>query len=164
MPIYEFYSPDTHRIYSFYARRILSRDVVPLCPDGESFAMERMMSSFAFTGRAKEAGGEGGDSPDAKQVALMQEAMQAIEKMGDSEPDARVLGAVMRKLQTASGEKLPAGMEEMIRRMEAGEDLEKLEAEYEDFPEDEGVESGAGGRRKAPHRDPKLYEMSEFLV
>lgn len=54
MPIYEFYSPDSHRIYSFFARRTLKAGELPLCPDNPKHKMEKLISQFAFTGRAKE--------------------------------------------------------------------------------------------------------------
>ena len=41
MPIYEFYSPDSHRIYSFFARRMLKEGEVPVCPDGAKNKMEK---------------------------------------------------------------------------------------------------------------------------
>ena len=33
MPIYEFYSPDTNRIYSFFARSLAQGRLTPRCPD-----------------------------------------------------------------------------------------------------------------------------------
>ena len=56
MPIYEFYSPDNNKIYSFYSRTIKNSDIFPLCPDGEKLEMRKMMSAFSVTGK-----GEGGD-------------------------------------------------------------------------------------------------------
>jgi len=65
---------------------------------------------------------------------------------------------------------MPAGMQEMIQRMEAGEDPEKLEAEYGDaFEELDQGEGGSGPKGKAgvrrlppPQRDPVLYDMADF--
>ena len=66
----------------------------------------------------------------------------------------------------------PPEMREMIRRLEAGEDPEKLESEFGDLGEgDEGegtdffaqtVKKIKAGMR-APKRDAKLYEMSEWV-
>jgi hypothetical protein len=53
MPIYEFYSPDTNRIYSFCGSMAQGR-LIPRCPDAPEARMERMISRFAVTGRAKE--------------------------------------------------------------------------------------------------------------
>jgi len=75
MPIYEYYSADTHKIYSFYARKLVGPDVVPRCPDSGGKKMERVLSPFAITGRAKEKteelGGEGMPDLDPRQEAEM---------------------------------------------------------------------------------------------
>ena len=46
MPIYEFMSHDTGKIYSFFARSNFYADKIPLCPDGKHFKMEK--STFWF--------------------------------------------------------------------------------------------------------------------
>jgi hypothetical protein len=83
---------------------------------------------------------------------------------------------MMRKMSSLTGEKMPSQMEEMISRMEKGEDPEKLEAEYgdalEDFEPGEGAQEGAGAdalstlrrlRRRRVQRDPTMYEMAEYV-
>jgi hypothetical protein len=64
---------------------------------------------------------------------------------------------------------LGAGMEEAMRRMEAGEDPDKVEEEMGDLLDDEGELFGAGGvkarlramarKLNAPKIDEELYEM-----
>lgn len=176
MPIYEFYSPDTNRIYSFYARRLMPQ-AVPRCPDDPGHRMEKMISRFSFTGRAKEpqAGGEGEPDMDPRQEAAMMELAREMEGMGDGEPDPRALGKMMRRMMEITGQKAPGEMEDMLRRLESGEDPEKLEEEYGDLMEDfdpmggegEGEQAGGGRLRrwwkKAPSRDPQLYEMNDYL-
>jgi hypothetical protein len=63
----------------------------------------------------------------------------------------------------------------MLRRLESGEDPEKLEEEFGDALEDLGEGSFGGAeaegavkallkaRKKRPSRDPKLYEMGDYL-
>ena len=41
MPIYEFYSPDNHKLYQFFARSLAYHDTIPLCPDNPAFRMQR---------------------------------------------------------------------------------------------------------------------------
>ncbi|MHA3771082.1 cytochrome C [Verrucomicrobiota bacterium sgz303538] len=178
MPIYEFYCPQTNKIYSFYARSLALSGKTPRCPENPDYKMERMMSSFSFTGRAKEPS----DSPaiDPAEDARMERAMMEMERdfsgMDEENPDPRALARMMRKMSDLTGEKMPATMEEMIQRMEAGEDPEKLEEEYGDALEDfepgaggEGGGEGEGGagkrraRRKRPERDPTLYEMADYV-
>lgn len=181
MPIYEFYSPDTNKIYSFLARSLAYADKVPRCPDGPRHRMEKMMSAFAVVGRAKEKpevapAGAGGD-------AKMETAMKAMERefagIDANNPDPRQMGRMMRRMSELTGEKMPAEMEEMTRRMEAGEDPEKLEAEYgdalgepgpgekpTDTPEDRRqarLKSLLRRQRPAPTRDATLYDMAEYV-
>ncbi|HEX8296997.1 MAG TPA: hypothetical protein VF593_11885 [Chthoniobacteraceae bacterium] len=179
MPIYEFYCPDNHKIYSFLARSISLAGTTPRCPDDPKFRLERMVSSFAVTGRAKEKPelppGSGPD--DARMEAAMAEMEREFSGMDSENPDPRQLAQMMRKMSSLTGEKMPGQMEEMIRRMEAGEDPEKLEAEYGDAmdgPDGElgeaaGDETGDGLKarlaalRRRPTRDPVLYEMRDFV-
>ncbi len=179
MPIYEFYCPSNNRIYSFYARTMALAGKVPRCPDNARYRMERLVSGFSVTGRATERAAGGGGESDVND-GQMEAALAGMEReMGGMDldnPDPRALAKMMRKMSSLTGERLPGQMDEMIRRMEAGEDPEKLEAEYGDAMEDlesaAGVEEdtpgkgakpgGRAGRRK-PTRDPVMYEMRDFL-
>lgn len=175
MPIYEFYSPDNNRLYQFLARSLAYRDKIPLCPDDPSFRMERRVSRFAVIGKAKE---ESGDDPfagmdDSKLESFMAEMERDMSGMDESNPDPRQLGHFMRKMTDLMGDKTPPELREMVRRLEAGEDPEKLEEQFGDI---EGGEDGAGdalfsqmmkrikgGRHREPLRDPKLYEMADYV-
>ena len=55
MPIYEFYSPDTRKIYSFFARSLSQSEETPFCPDGKKYAMKNFSSGFSITGRKVDA-------------------------------------------------------------------------------------------------------------
>ena len=180
MPIYEYYSADTHKIYTFYARKLVGPDVVPKCPDGADKKMERVLSPFAITGRAKEkseeAGGQEMPDLDPRQEAEMMRLAGEMSGMDEENPDPRQLGRLMRRMMDITGEKMPEPMLEMLARMEKGEDPEKLEAEYGDVLDDDSMgdfgmgkgegEKGSVGtlrRRLPPRRDPTLYEMSDYL-
>ena len=178
MPIYEFHSPDTNKIYSFFARSVSYAGKTPRCPDDPNARMERLVSKFAFTGRAKEKPDSppGGDDLDPRMERVMAEMERDMAGMDENNPDPRALGRMMRKMTEATGQKMPAEMEQMIRRLEAGEDPEKLEEEFGDafdnmdFPGEggDGEELGeAGGavkaRRKKAERDPTLHEFADFV-
>ena len=181
MPIYEFFCPDNNKIYSFLARSLSAAGKTPRCPENAKFRMERVVSPFAVTGRAKEekADTSGDDLNDPRMESMMADMEREFSGMDEENPDPRQLARMMRRMTELSGEKTPAAMEEMIRRMEAGEDPEKLEEEYGDaFEEFEGglgdgdagadAETEPGGirarlRRRRPSRDPQLYEMSEYI-
>jgi hypothetical protein len=175
MPIYEFYCPKNNTIYGFLARSLAYHGKIPRCPDNPEFPMERMISSFAVTGRAKEKSeADGPPVDDSAMEGLMSDMESEFSGMDEENPDPRKLARMMRKMSAVTGEPMPAGMQEMIQRMEAGEDLEKLEAEYGDaFDELEAgaTEGGEGGkvkagarRRSRPHRDPVLYEISDYIT
>ncbi len=178
MPIYEFYSPDTHKIYSFFARSLAHASKTPRCPDQPGARMERVVSQFAFTGRAKEKSDTpAGDDMDPRMERVMAEMERDMAGMDENNPDPRALGRMMRKMTEATSQKMPAEMEQMIRRLEAGEDPEKLEEEFGDafdhmdFPDGpgsdaEGGDASGGGvkaRRKKAERDPSLYEITDYL-
>jgi hypothetical protein len=177
MPIYEFYSPDSHRIYSFLAKRFLKEGEVPLCPDAPKNRMEKVVSAFAFTGKAKEVvkkEGESGTEMDPRMEREMMKMADEFSKMDERNPDPRMLGKMMRRMMEASGQKLPGEMGEMLQRLEKGENPDKLEEEYGDVMEKmDGMEGLAGEkgedwkmrlrRRVPPRRDPKLYELEDYV-
>src|SRR4051812_4631221 len=179
MPIYEFYSPQTRKIYTFFARSLAYAGKIPRCPDNPKASMEKLVSKFSVTGRAKEKpelAGEG-DSDDPRMEQAMAEMEREFSGMDESNPDPRQLARMMRKMSSLTGEKMPAQMEEMIGRMEKGEDPEKLEEEYGSAMD--GLDPGEGGddagpeselsktlgrlRRRRIERDPTMYEMAEYV-
>ncbi len=178
MPIYEFFCPHNRRIYSFLARSLAYAGKTPRCPDGDALPMERLVSPFAVTGRAQEPGAAGSD--DAPDDPRMERAMMEMERefssLGDDDnPDPRALARMMRKMTELGGGGVPDAMNEMMARLEKGEDPDKLEEEYGDAlegfdplgPEDGGKpgEDAAGrvrARATRVERDPKLYEMAEY--
>jgi hypothetical protein len=178
MPIYEFYCPDNHKIYSFFARSLAYSGAKPRCPDNPKFRMERMISSFSVTGRAKgEKPGEPTDDPAMERA--MAEMEREFSSMDVENPNPRQVAQMLRKLTAISGESMPEQMEEMMRRLEGGEDLDKLEEEFGDATdvmdslpggEDTMTKSGEFQKikerlrsaRQRPVRDPVMYEMAEF--
>ncbi len=171
MPVYEFYCPDCHTIYNFLSRRV-NTTRQPDCPRCGRPALERQVSIFAISsGRGDEGEGDGPDLPDLDEARL-ERALEGLAGELDSvdENDPRAMARVMRKLYGATGMKLGDGMEEAIRRMEAGEDPDRIEEELGDVLEEEDPfgalgEGRAGGlrairRRLLPARvDETLYEL-----
>ena len=67
---------------------------------------------------------------------------QAMSKMAAeaehmNEDDPRQAARMMRQLYEATGFKMSGGMEEAMRRMEAGEDMDQIEADLGDVLENE---------------------------
>ncbi len=72
------------------------------------------------------------------------------------ENDPRQLAAAMRRVSAVTGEGLGPEMDEVIHRLEAGEDPERVEEAMADAFPDEGPAGGLGG---APSYDDGLYEL-----
>ena len=164
MPIYEFYCSDCNTLFSFFSRTI-NTSKTPNCPQCKTRKLERRISAFAFTGKAKE-GGEEDDLPFDE--AKMEKAMQMLAGEADriNEDDPRQAAGLMRKLTDMTGMELGSSMEEALQRMERGEDPEQVEAEMGDMLESEDPFSFAEkkSREKSavqpiPIRDEKLYDL-----
>lgn len=173
MPIYEYYCLENNRIYQFYAKTVAQGRRIPKCPDNPAFRMERIVSPFAITGGGKTAGppdaqggdgapGDGGPDNDDPRVEAAFEQLEH-EMEGVDEDDPRAMGRMMRRMSELTGEKLDGEMEEVVRKLEEGQDPDRLEEAFGDaFPDDDPSARGGPGRRgkarRPPSRDPKLYD------
>ncbi len=175
MPIYEFYCSSCHTVFNFLSKRI-NTEATPACPKcGKTTA--RKASTFAMSKNRPEpkggegAAGEGGDMMDPfsnLDESQLESAMESLASEADSidENDPRQAANVMRKLFDATGMPLGGGMQEALKRMESGEDPEKIEEDMGDILEADPF--GAGPTKKSTERriprrpatyDPQLYEM-----
>jgi hypothetical protein len=88
------------------------------------------------------------------------------------ENDPRQGARLMRQMFEAAGMPVGTGMDEALKRMESGEDPEKVEAEMGDVFEEDPFAAGSGEPREPKERlarlrrrllppsvDPELYEM-----
>jgi len=96
----------------------------------------------------------------------LEKAMEALagEMDGIDENDPRQMARFMRKLSEATGMDLGDGAEEAMRRLEAGEDPEKIEEEMGDLFDAENPfarENVKGLKRRysPPAHDDTLYEL-----
>jgi len=168
MPIYEFYCRDCHTIYSFFARRV-DTQTTPKCPKVGKHKLKRQMSRFAISsGRGDAPAAESGPDVDVDDAKMEQAMLQMAGEMENvNEEDPRAMARMMRKLMETTGMNMGEGMEEAIRRMEAGEDPDKVEEELGDVLDgDEPLAGGEGKLRgmrrrlsEAPNVDPEVYDM-----
>jgi hypothetical protein len=170
MPIYEYYCPNNHTIYQFYAKTLAQGKIVPRCPDNPKFHMKKLVSAFAVTsGGKKDDVAEMNPSPapggDPAEDARMEAAMGAMEKefSGVDENDPRAMARMMRKMSDLTGEKIDGEMEEVVRKLEEGADPESLEdqlggnaaGEPDPYGDEMGMGMGMGGGETAKPKDPK---------
>lgn len=172
MPIYEFYCKDCNSIFQFFSKRV-EPEKIPVCPKHEGHGLlDRQMSRFAMGRATSKAGvddspalGEengmppGGPNMDDPRVeAKMMDLMSKMESIDEN--DGRAMGRMMRELAAITGEGAddPA-MQEAIRRLEAGEDPEKVEEIVSDAYGEDALGGGAGGRGGEPTYDGGMYDL-----
>ena len=165
MPIYEFYCPECHAIFSFFSR-FVNTTKKPSCPKCKRPKLQRKVSTFAISKGLAEPAADG--MPDIDESKMEQAMMElASEAEGVGEDDPRQMARLMRKLYDATGMEVGGGMEEAMRRMEAGEDPDKIDEEMGALLEEEDpfLPKGKKGltslarRLQPPSVDDTLYEL-----
>ncbi len=173
MPIYEFACPNCRVIFNFLSKRV-NPDRSPTCPKCGNKKMAKQLSQFAaLSGGRTEAEPESGPPEDPAMSAMNDPRM--LRAMGELERDMehldennpRHMAHMMRKMK----EIMPPGvvpkeLDDAIRRLDAGEDPEKIEADMGEildqaFGGAEGDEDGDGvspSRRRGYTRDAGLYD------
>lgn len=173
MPIYEFYCSDCNTIFSFFSKKPDS-DARPGCPRCTREQLEKRPSRFAIGRPGGESDSEiDGEDPfaglDEERLEQVMASMAGeIDTMGEGDEDPRSMARLLRRFGEAAGMEAGPRMEEMLLRLEAGEDPESLENEMGD-PEDEGdlsewfqLKKKAGALRDRLKR-PRVDDTLHFL-
>lgn len=166
MPIYEFYCRDCHTLFNFFSRRV-DTEKRPSCPRCRAAELERRVSPVALLKRARD-GASGERQPGDDDAARLEQAMASM--AGDfenlPEDDPRAIGRMLRRVMEAAGVRRGSGMEEALRRLECGEDPDRIEAELADVLENEDPLHEAARTRLdqltrllPPRVDETLYEL-----
>ncbi len=169
MPIYEFACPKCRRIFNFLSKRV-NPGHLPACPKCGSRKMSKEVSRFAMLkGVAEPAAkpeGDPGDQAgmpdldDPRVERAMSEMEQAMEHLDENNP--KHMAIMMRKMKDMMPPgTMPKDLDVAIKRLEAGEDPEKIEEDMGDLFGElaGGEEGGMGGMGGSPYsRDPGLYD------
>jgi putative FmdB family regulatory protein len=167
MPIYEFACPKCRVIFSFLSKRI-HPDHLPTCPKCGNRKLTKQVSRFAALSRGKEAAptdapGSGDEPPmpdmeDPRVMRAMSELERDMEHVDENNP--RHMAHVMRKMKDIMPPgTVPKELDVAIKRLEAGEDPEKIEEDMGDvLGEFMGGEEGEGGGGGGYARDSGLYD------
>jgi putative FmdB family regulatory protein len=172
MPIYEFYCPDCDTLFNFFSSRI-DTDSRPDCPRCGRKELGRRPARFAAITRSGggEAEPEGFGGVDEERLgAAFESVLGDMEASGADAEDPRQMARMLRAVGEAAGLAPGEQMEEMLRRLEAGEDAERLEEEMgdafdtdDDDPDADPLaalfqqQRRARGRRRRPKVDDELY-------
>ena len=165
MPIYEFACPRCRKIFSFLSKRV-NPDRSPVCPKCGHKKLKKEVSRFAMTRglaepAAKAGGDEGGppmpDMDDPRVERAMMEMERDLEHLDENNPKHMARRMKKRKDLMPPGS-MPKELDVAIKRLEAGEDPEKIEADLGDVLGDcmGGPEGGAGGGGYT--KDSGLYD------
>jgi putative FmdB family regulatory protein len=164
MPIYEFACPKCRKIFSFLSKRV-NPDRLPSCPKCGNQNLEKQISRFAAIRRMDStaaSGPEGDEGPmpdidDPRVARAMAEMERDMEHMDENNP--KHMAHMMKKMKDLMPPgTMPKEIDVAIKRLEAGEDPEKIEADMGDVLGDfmGGPEGGAGGGGYT--KDSGLYD------
>ncbi len=159
MPIYEYACPKCRVIFNFLSKKI-NPDKLPTCPKCGNKEMKKQVSRFAMTRGLSEPAAKpegGGDEPptpdfdDPRVERAMMELERDMEHLDENNP--RHMAHMMRKMKDLMPPgTIPKELDVAIKRLEAGEDPEKIEEDMGDVlgdfmggPDEEGGPGGMGG-------------------
>jgi len=169
MPIYEFACPDCRKIFSFLSKRLQPAGP-PACPKCGRRKMIKQLSSFAMPRGLPEPSAAAGESDqdampdldDPRVARVMSEVERDMEHMDENNP--RHMAHMMKKMKDLMpAGSIPKEFDIAIKRLEAGEDPEKIEADMGDVLGDmmggeEGAGPGGRGGGGGYTRDSGLYD------
>ncbi|MFN6401678.1 MAG: FmdB family zinc ribbon protein [Planctomycetota bacterium] len=172
MPIYEFYCPPCHTVYSFLSRRMQ----VPTgarCPKCGCDRLEKKVSRFAISKGLVENSSSGDADPfanldESKFEQLLSEMAPGMQDDSTDE-DPKQMARLMQRMFELAGSQPTGAMLESIKRMEAGEDPDSIDEDLGSAIDEQSdpfstASAGAKGRGlrrlfQAPEVDPELYEL-----
>ena len=164
MPIYEYACPKCRVIFNFLSQRI-NPDRLPTCPKCHNKKMVKQVSRFAMSRGLKEPVAKGESESceptpnfeDPRVERAMMEMERDMEHMDENNP--KHMAHMMRKMKDLMPPgAMPKELDVAIKRLEAGEDPEKIEEDMGDVLGDlMGGEQGGGGSGGYAH-DSELYD------
>lgn len=161
MPIYEFYCPDCHMVFSFFSPRI-NTTKRPNCPKCRRPELERRVSLFSISRGLEDR--DDADPYDKIDDSKLEKAVAVLAQEAGkiNEDDPRQAAKLMRKVLHSAGLEVGGRMEEAMARMEAGEDPDQIEA---DLGDDLGDDFLFGPKKKwrnallPPRVDENIYDL-----
>ena len=164
MPIYEFYCTDCHTLFNFFSS-VIDTKARPACPRCKRPDLERRPARFAtLKHKGNDEPDPFGDLDEERMAGVMESMMGELGGLEENE-DPRQLARLFRKFGDASGLDFGPRMEEMMSRLEAGEDPDKLEEEMGDDFDDDSLDEFFKLRQRGWRlsRNPAVDDTLYFL-
>jgi len=164
MPIYEYACPKCRVIFNFLSKRI-TPDRSPACPRCGNKKMSKQVSRFAMSRGLKETvaktGSDSGEAEPNFDGPRVERAMMDLERdmehMDENNP--RHMAHMMRKMKDLMPPgTMPKELDVAIKRLEAGEDPEKIEEDMGDVLGELMGGEGEGGEGGGYSHDSGLYD------
>lgn len=169
MPIYELYCADCHTLFDFFSSRV-DTETTPGCPRCRGSLVRKPAVFATLSRRARPADGEGGEAEilagldEERLEGALESVMAEAETTGENE-DPRQMARLLRRFGEAAGLEPGGRMEEILARLEAGEDPDQLEEEMgADLDGEEADLTDLFRRKRAaaraarrPRKDPELH-------
>lgn len=166
MPIYEYACPKCRVVFNFLSKKI-NPESLPTCPRCGNKKMSKQVTRFAMSRGLKEpapASAEGNDPAmpdfdDPRMERAMMELERDMEHLDENNP--KHMAHMMRKMKEIMPPgSVPKELDTAIKRLEAGEDPEKIEEDMGDLLGDfmGGEEGGPGGGGGGYSHDSGLYD------
>ena len=164
MPIYEFYCRPCNTLFSFFSARV-NTTARPACPRCGRAELERRPARFATPRSGAQPAEEGPAGLDEERMAVAMESLMDEAGALEESEDPRALARMMRRFADASGMRPGDRMEELIGRLEAGEDPDAVEDELGDALDADGEASEElfRDKRTSRARAPRVDETLHFL-
>ena len=162
MPIYEFYCPTCHVVFSFFSKT-MDTTKRPDCPDCGASDLERQVSRFAISKVQPDRDFPGMRAGNHSLADAMSKLQAAHDKMDHDDPKHAI--PMIKGVYEIAGMPMPDKAREAIRLLEAGADMETVGAEVgdlwgsEDSPFAEGQPLHGHLPGRAPRVDESLYEL-----
>src|SRR6267378_1535871 len=160
MPIYEFACPKCRRIFSFLSKRV-KPDRLPVCPRCGNKKMSKQVSRFAMSRGLKEPAAKTGSEDAGPPMPDMDDPRMERDMEHLDENNPKHMAHMMRKMKDLMPPgSIPKELDVAIKRLESGEDPEKIEEDMGDVLGDlmgAGEEDGGGGGGGYAH-DSGLYD------
>lgn len=165
MPIYEFYCENCKIIFNFFSVKV-NIDARPDCPKCKNLKLKRKPAQFAtlkYKGEEEPLPPPFQNMDEGKMERAMGALMSEFSGMEDMPEDPKEASRFMKRFTELTGIKMGSKWEEMLSRMERGEDVEKLEEEMEGMDEEDLMKEFFEIKKAVQKKKFSQYKIDENL-